>query len=617
MALKRRLGLRNVFTMAAGAMISSGLFVLPVIVFGSVGPGIFISYLLAALMLLPSLLSKAELMTAMPKAGGTYFHVDRSFGPTVGVVGGIANWAALAFKGAFALIGIGAFAAYAVPFSPGLTTLEVKAVALVFCLVFALLNLLGTEHAGRVQDFLVGGLLIVLVGYIAWGAGSVQGARFSALLPHGWNRLFVGAAMVFVSFGGVTQVANLAEEVRDPKRDLVVGMFAAYALVSLLYVAVTLVTVGVMPTEAAQWGLAPLSQAASHFAGRAGAVALGAAALLAYMTTGNASILTASRTLMAMSQDGLVPRALGRVNPRGVPKAGILFTSGFMAAGILALPLELFVKAASAMLVLLLLFEVLAVVVMRESRLPSYRPTWRSPLYPWTQALGAVFYLFMLVELGSLALAVAGLILGAGLLCFALYSKVQGLRESALVRLAERLASADFEDHDLEAELSAIVRERDEVARDRFDELVEACPVVDLPGRPSREEVLRAVAEQMAPGAGLSPERTFELLQLRERLSSTVVRPGVAVPHLVGGQVERFTLVLVRAGEGADFADGDEPVYAVFAIASPTEEHDFYLRALVAVSQITQAPRFHERWRGARSPRALREAVLAAERSRE
>ncbi len=604
--------------MATGAMISSGLFVLPAIIFGIVGPGAFISYLLAAILLLPSLLSKAELMTAMPKAGGTYFHVDRSFGPMVGVVGGVANWAALAFKGAFALIGIGALAAYVLPVKGGLTTVEVKAVALLFCVVFALLNLLGTRHAGRVQDFLVGGLLLVLIGYVVWGAGSVQAARFSPLLPQGWNRLFVGVAMVFVSFGGVTQVANLAEEVKDPKRDLVVGMFAAYAVVGVLYVAVTMVTVGVMPAEAEAWRLAPLSQAASGFAGRAGAVALGIAALFAYMSTGNAGILTASRTLMAMSQDGLVPRSLGRVDAaRGVPRAAVFFTSGFIAASILILPLELFVKAASAMLVLLLLFEVLAVIVMRESRIPSYRPTWRSPFYPWTQVAGAVFYVFMLVELGSLALAVAGTILGAAVLCFALYSKVRVLRESALLRLAERLASTDFADHDLEAELSAIVRERDKVGRDRFDRLVEECPLVDLTAGPSRDEVLRAVAEGMAPAAGLPAEELFELLRRREQISSTVVRPGVAVPHLVDKRVDDFSLVLVRARTPADFGESDEPVYAVFAVAAPPEEEDFYLRVLVAISEVTQSPRFHEQWQQARSPRALREAVLAADRSRE
>ncbi len=617
MALKRELGLPGVFAMAAGAMISSGLFVLPAIAFAVVGPAVFISYLLAAVLLLPSLLSKAELMTAMPKAGGTYFHVDRSLGPTMGMIGGVANWASLAFKGAFALIGIGAFAAYVLPAGAGLTNWEVKGVACAACLVFTLVNLLGTRHAGRLQNLLVAGLLLAVGGYVALGAGSVQADRLAVLAPHGWNKVLAGAAVVFISFGGVTQIANLAEEVKRPKRDLIWGMFAAYGVVSVLYGAVVLVTVGVLPAEAAEWTLAPLSQAAGLFAAGAGAAVMGAAALAAYMTTGNAGILTASRTLMAMGEDELVPTALARVDRRGIPRRAVLFTAAFMAAAIVALPLELFVKAASAMLILLLMLEVLAVVVMRESRVPTYRPTWRAPLYPWVQVAGLIVYGLLLVELGSLALVVAGSILGLGVLWFVSYARVRVLRESALVLLAERLARADFGDHDLQAELSAIVRERDAVRRDRFDRLVAECPVVDLAPGANRRELFRVLAENLAPAVGEPAEAVYEHLEARERLSSTVVRPGVAVPHLISGEVEGLQVVLARARDGVEFDEGEEPARAVFAIAASPDEEDFYLQALVAVAEVTQSPGFDAKWMAARSAEGLREVVLAAERERE
>ena len=107
MALKRELGPISVFAVGAGAMISSGVFVLPAIAFAVVGPGVYLCFLLAAVLLVPTVLSKAELMTAMPKAGGTYYYIDRSLGPGFGTVGGLAAWASLAFKSAFALLGIG------------------------------------------------------------------------------------------------------------------------------------------------------------------------------------------------------------------------------------------------------------------------------------------------------------------------------------------------------------------------------------------------------------------------------------------------------------------------------------------------------------------------------
>lgn len=168
MALKRELGALGVFAVATGAMISSGLFVLPALVFAEVGPGVFLCYLMASLLLLPALLSKAELMTAMPKAGGTYFFIDRSFGPGLGTVGGIAAWASLAFKSAFALLGVGALASFVWPMS----LWQIKAVACGFCVLFAVVNLVGVKHVGRAQVALVAILLGVLIVYSAGASAS-------------------------------------------------------------------------------------------------------------------------------------------------------------------------------------------------------------------------------------------------------------------------------------------------------------------------------------------------------------------------------------------------------------------------------------------------------------
>ncbi|MFO7959085.1 MAG: amino acid permease [Candidatus Brocadiia bacterium] len=624
MALKRELGLGGVFAMATGAMISSGLFVLPTIVYGLVGPAFVLSYLIATLALLPSVMCKAELMTAMPKAGGTYYHVDRSFGPVVGMVSGTANWAALAAKSAFALLGIGAFAVFLAEefnllqggYAEGWV---IKGVAVLFCAVFAMINVLGTKHAGRLQVFLVAGLLTALGGYMVWGGLSAEASSFRrSFFPEGVPAVFVGAAMVFMAYGGITQIANLAEDVRHPKRDLVRGMFLAYVVVSLVYVVACLVTVGLLPHDAAEWSWAPFSQAARVFSGTFGWAVMGLAAMAAYMTTGNAGILTASRSLMAMSQDELVPQSLSRVSRRfHTPVNAILLTSGFMALGIVALPLELFVKAGSAMIILLLIFECLSVILMRESRIPTYQPTWRSPGYPWLQGGGVVVYAFFLVELGSLPLLIAGGVLGAALAWYGFRSEVQVVRESALVRVAERFARMDFDDHDLEAELSAIVRERDDVRRDPFDRLVEQCPVLDLPGQPSRDEVLRAVAAELHSVAGMDQETLADLLRKREELSSTVLRPGVAVPHLVRQDVEEFGLALVRVKEGADFAGEGGPVYTIFAVVVPPKEQEFYLRVLVAISETVQTPDFDERWQEARSAEGLREVVLRSDRPRE
>ncbi|MFW6189420.1 MAG: amino acid permease [Planctomycetota bacterium] len=616
MSLKREAGALTVFAVASGAMISSGLFVLPKVVFQSVGPGVSLCYLLAAALLLPALLSTAELMTAMPKAGGSYFFIDRSLGPGFGTAGGIATWASIAFKSAFALLGIGMLGAYV--WGWHMSGWQVKAVASGFCLVFTFVNLLGVKHAGRVQVGLVAVLLVVLLVYVLKGLGPLRSPSASEYFPHGWNALLAGAAMVFISFGGITKVATLGEEVRRPKRDLLVGMFGSAAVVSLLYVAVVLVTVGLLPASFEAWRPMPLSQAAEQLWGRAGAVALGLAAGAAFLTTGNAGILSASRTILAMAEDGLVPQRLAQVNERtGTPTAAILLTSAFMLAIILVLDLVIFVKAASAIMVMLFITVMLAVVLMRESRIPTYQPSWRCPGYPWMQVVGILLYGFLLVELGTLPLALAAALIGGGVIWYALYAKVHVLRESALVRLAGRLAATDFDEHDLEAELSRITRERDQRMEDRFDHVIKECTVLDLHHRVSRQDLFQIIADNLADNVDMPRPKIYEALEEREAKSSTVVRPGLAIPHLVSEAVNSFQTILIRNREGVLFAEDQPPVRAVFVLAAPMEERNFYLKALMAVAEIAQDPEFDERWNEARSREALREVVLAAERRRE
>jgi mannitol/fructose-specific phosphotransferase system IIA component (Ntr-type) len=287
-----------------------------------------------------------------------------------------------------------------------------------------------------------------------------------------------------------------------------------------------------------------------------------------------------------------------------------------MVASILVLNLELFIKAASAMLLLLLILEIAAMSVMRESRLPSYQPSWRTPFYPWLHIAGLVAYFFLLVELGSLSLAVAGSILGAGMLWYVFRAKAGVVRESALVRLAERIAATDFSEHSIEAELADIVRERDQLVEDRFRRVVCDCTVLDLPNPLSMEECLRLAAAELALGEGIDGTEAADLLVRRESLSSTVVCPGVAVPHLIDDRVPGFVLVVMRCLPGVAFGPSGEVAHAIFAVATPPTERDFYLRALMAIAEIAGAEGFDERWRRARSAEELRDVILSAERQR-
>lgn len=223
--LKRDLGLLDVFCIASGAMISSGLFILPSFGFSKAGPAVILSYIIASLLVIPSMLSKAELATAMPKAGGTYFFIDRSMGPMMGTIGGFAAWFSLAFKSAFALLGIGIFAVLLNPF---FDPFQIKLIAVFFCVIFAVINLFGVKETGKTQVFLVLGLLSILIVYVIIGLFFVQPDHFTDFAPEGYGSVFSTAGLIFISFGGLTKISSVAEEVKKPGRNIPLGMFLSW-----------------------------------------------------------------------------------------------------------------------------------------------------------------------------------------------------------------------------------------------------------------------------------------------------------------------------------------------------------------------------------------------------
>ena len=170
-ALTRSLALRHVFALSPGAMLSSGLFLLPGLAVAKAGPAAILAYLIAGLLAVPAMLSVAELASALPKAGGAYYFLERALGPSVGTVAGLGTWLSLVLKDAFALVGMGAFIAL---LFPNLTEMELRYAAAGCCLFFVGVNILGAKHAGRAQIVMVAGLMVVLLLYIVTGIGHID-----------------------------------------------------------------------------------------------------------------------------------------------------------------------------------------------------------------------------------------------------------------------------------------------------------------------------------------------------------------------------------------------------------------------------------------------------------
>ena len=624
MAMKRQLGVWSVFCIASGAMISSGLFVLPGLIYKEAGPAVVLSYALAGILVIPALMSKAELVTAMPKSGGTYFFIERSMGAFGGIFAGLASWLSIALKSAFALVGIGAFAWLV---WPGLTEWQLKAIAITCCVIFTVLNILSVKGVGWAQIVLVAILLACLGVFLALGfpasarefaAGSNP---FAGFMDKGFMHILGTAGMVFVSFGGLTKVTAVAEEVRNPGRNVPVGMFAAAFVVTLLYIAAIFITVSVLGGSLAG-DLTPLSSAAGKFLGTPGVVLLAVAAILAFVTTANGGILSASRSPMAMARDGLLPEVMQKTGRRfATPYVSILATSAFMIAVIAILDIPGLVKAASTMKLVLFLMVNLAVIIMRTSKIQNYRPLYKSPLFPWLQIAGIIAYALLIIdmiaEMGRVPLFVLAAFLTGGLLWYFVYVRSRIIRESALVKLVRNVVSKEIRHGDLDKELLNIALERDEIVRDRFDEIIAASPILDIHEETTASEMFARAAQLLAPRMGMDAGRLVELLEAREAESSTVIQPGLAIPHMIVPGRGLFDVLLMRCKAGVSFPGREAPVHIAFMLVGSEDERNFHLRALMAISHVAGEPEFFRRWMTAPGPEHLRDIVLLSKRRRD
>lgn len=611
--------------MAAGAMISSGLFVLPGLVFAEVGPAMVLAYALAGVLVIPALLAKAELVTAMPKSGGTYFFVERSMGALPGTFAGLSNWLSIALKSAFALIGIGAFAQLIWPDIP---IWQVKAIAIGFCVVFTAVNILSVKGVGRLQIALVVVLLaflgvFIVLGLRSYGLVSDPDHRpFAGFMSQDFMRLLGTAGMVFVAFGGLTKVTSIAEEVRKPGRNIPAGMFAAVVVVTLVYIAAVFVTIAVLEPDELRGSLTPLSLAAGKFLGQPGMILLSAAAMLAFITTANGGILAAARSPLAMSRDGLLPGAFQKVSKRfATPYVSILLTSGFMITVIAVLNIAELVKAASTMMLMLFVMVNVAVIIMRASHIQNYRPLFKMPLFPWLPIAGIIVYLIliadMISEMGATPLLVLGVFMAVGLVWYFAYVRSRIRRVSALVHMVRGVVSKEIRHARLDDELLDIALQRDEITRDRFDHIIAGGAILDMPGPATSTEMFTQAAELLAPRMGSDPQTLLALLEAREADSSTVIQPGFAIPHVIVPGKDLFDVLMVRCKGGLTFPGRDEPVYVAFMLMGSEDQRNFHLRALMAISYIVGEPEFFTRWLTAGTSEHLRDIVLMSSRRRD
>ena len=415
--LQRTLSLPGAIAVSVGGMLS-GIFVLPGLAVGITGSSIWLAFLVAALCILPAVLSKSELATAMPKSGGTYIYIERAFGPLFGTVAGIGLWLSLLLKSAFSLVGLSAYLYVLIEVDSSFT----KTIALLALLLILLLNVFGVKKVEKTQLIIVTISLISLITIVFFGFSSFDSKLMEPVFLDGSSGFISGVAFLYISYAGVTKIAAVAGEIKNPEKNLPKTMIISLLLITVVYVFVALILVGNIDASILSTDIKPIHTLFESIGGKTFGYVAGAVGVITLLSMANSGILASSRFPFAMAKDNLMPGFLASVNSRFMtPVSAILTTSFIIGLAIMYLDVVKIAKLASAFKVLMFIFNELSVIVLRETNAQWYNPSFRSPLYPFVQLFGIISGIILLGYLGIMPLISVIGVFVLGFIIFLMY----------------------------------------------------------------------------------------------------------------------------------------------------------------------------------------------------
>ncbi|MFD1585603.1 amino acid permease [Halorientalis brevis] len=470
--LAKDLGPLAALTIGVGTMIGAGIFVLPGDAIQKSGSFAIIAFLIGGGIALLTALSASELGTAMPKSGGAYYYVNHALGPLFGSIAGWANWLGLAFASAFYMVGFGEyiqdivglgdtirFGAVVVGLGEqvglgativsigetiGLGPIAMDAVtllALVGGAFFITVNYVGAKETGRLQNVIVVILVAILTVFTIAGALRADPANLPT--AKGYGPMMVTTGIIFVSYLGFVQITSVAEEIKNPGKNLPRAVIGSVVLVTAIYALVLVamsaaVEQGFIAAEQAAGNIVVVS-AASELLGPIGAVSMLFGGLLATASSANASILASSRINFAMGRDRLITPALNNIHPRfATPYRSIAVTGGLILFFILAANAiggnAIVSLSSTASFLHLVIYGLLniALIVMRTADPSEYEPDYRVPLYPITPILGAISSFALIYFIDATILQLGFALVGAAILWYFVYARSRAEKQGIL-----------------------------------------------------------------------------------------------------------------------------------------------------------------------------------------
>ncbi|MBX3482966.1 amino acid permease [Phenylobacterium sp.] len=391
--LKKTLGWPHLIALGVGAIIGTGIYTLTGVAAGLAGPAVILSFAAAGLVCAGAALCYAEMSSLTPQSGSAYTFTYVTLGEALAWIVGISLILEYTLVCSAVSVGWSGYASglirqagWGVP-EALLDKGVVDVPAIFIALAVTGMLLVGTRESARVNFVLVCIKLVALAAFVAFTLPHFDAANFQPFAPFGYGSpeidgrkygVMGAAAIIFFAFYGFDAISTAAEETKDPKRDLTIGIVGSMGLCTLIYMIIAACALGASPYEAFSSSPEPLAFVLKALGLPGPAAIIAGAAVLAMPTVIMVFMFGQSRVFFAMARDGLLPRRLANVNRRGVP-AVVTIVTGVLAAVVAGLaPLDDIASAANAGTLAAFIATAVAVMILRR-RAPDLPRPFRTP----------------------------------------------------------------------------------------------------------------------------------------------------------------------------------------------------------------------------------------------
>ncbi|HPU94228.1 MAG TPA: amino acid permease [Candidatus Saccharicenans sp.] len=428
--LKKSLKAIDLAAPGIGSVVGTGIFVATGQGAHLAGPGVILSFLIAAVTAGLCALTYSELACMFPVAGSTYSYSYAAFGEIIAWIIGwdlmleyLVSASAVASGWSSTFIGLIENLGVKLPRALCLTPLAGGIIDLPAVLITMLITwilFIGIKESSVTNNIIVVIKISVIVLFIILGIKHVNLSNFTPFAPMGWKGIMSGAAIIFFSYIGFDAVSTAAEETINPKRDVPIGLMLCLGVVIVLYLGVAFVLIGLVPYKQIDIGNA-LPAALASIGIRWGGALVATGAIIGMISTLLITVYGRVRIFMVMARDGLLPEAFARVHPKHRTPALCTWITGGLTALIAGFfPLNIILELCNIGTLFAFVLVSIGVIVLRHTQ-PNLERKFKTPLVPFTPLVTIFFCLYLMLGLTTVTWFRFVIWLGMGLAVYFVY----------------------------------------------------------------------------------------------------------------------------------------------------------------------------------------------------